>query len=556
MVGGHKRQGWIMNIGGTFNATSWIRLACAALGCWVAFPVAASIQPPAPATSPAAPPSSPPPPSPHTPKPDAPETVIDEDDPNSGDEELSPVSLPDSDLGRAMKWVMEIINGDQPLGKLEDHFTPAFLDSPGGAKVRDRLTSLRRQAFDGHLVQVVGMSQQDSNDAGAFTINGEGTRTILNVFVVVDSRTGKLAGLSFAAPPPGANGNTDAPESFGEMNNSLGGLGGGTSLGIYELIALDPKDLTKGYRLAAVYEYGDTMSQNINTVAMIFPLGTLAGQIAESRGGAGETTWASTVTIKDSLKSLPGSSFFDLPDGTTKTLADVAKATMEGDFTASDVSVMAAKPTAVEDWSRKIVHAGGDTMFVGRNEPFLTTRQAYTLKLAKDRTLGERFARADRVDRRELLIKEVAATEPDEEVAGEIEGPMAIEEIGWFATVREVGRAWAELHRLESMPGMEPLKDALRASPAILQLNEDLWSEVSSKTGAEPGVMSMSWKLKRRDERWFVVVATWNNPQELLDQPRFFALAASGLDILSKFETGDNPEPPLEKKLKRKGPRF
>ena len=50
------------------------------------------------------------------------------------------------------------------------------------------------------------------------------------------------------------------------------------------------------------------------------------------------------------------------------------------------------------------------------------------------------------------------------------------------------------------------------------------------------GVLNLTFLLKSRDGQAYAVSAGWNNPKEVLDEARFFALAQSVLHLLAKKE--------------------
>ena len=62
---------------------------------------------------------------------------------------------------------------------------------------------------------------------------------------------------------------------------------------------------------------------------------------------------------------------------------------------------------------------------------------------------------------------------------------MHITDLEWFATAPDMCRLMADLHRLEQLPGMEPLGHSLRINPG-LQFDSALWRSVAYKGGSEP----------------------------------------------------------------------
>jgi hypothetical protein len=58
-----------------------------------------------------------------------------------------------------------------------------------------------------------------------------------------------------------------------------------------------------------------------------------------------------------------------------------------------------------------------------------------------------------------------------------------------------------------------------------MQVDAARWPYVGFKGGSEPGVLQLTWLLRRADDRWFVLSMTVDDPTSAADH----ALAAVGL---------------------------
>jgi hypothetical protein len=56
---------------------------------------------------------------------------------------------------------------------------------------------------------------------------------------------------------------------------------------------------------------------------------------------------------------------------------------------------------------------------------------------------------------------------------------------------------------------------------------------VGFKGGSEPGVVSGTFLLRRSDDKWFVLTASWNNSDKEVDQGVFFALLKRAGELLA-----------------------
>jgi hypothetical protein len=160
---------------------------------------------------------------------------------------------------------------------------------------------------------------------------------------------------------------------------------------------------------------------------------------------------------------------------------------------------------------------------------------AFRLKLGPDRTLPDRYTAADEATRRAMLAPggAVATAAPNLLAASLWRIPFHIEDVEWFASTADLCRVMADLHRLEQLPGLEPLGRILRINPG-LQFDSRAWRSVAYKGGSEPGVLNMTWLLERTDGRWFALSLTWNDPRKDVDLKAAAELAGAGVGLLGQ----------------------
>ena len=71
---------------------------------------------------------------------------------------------------------------------------------------------------------------------------------------------------------------------------------------------------------------------------------------------------------------------------------------------------------------------------------------------------------------------------------------------------------------------------AASAARGVLAVNPGLnwpaasWPYVGFKGGSEPGVLDLTFLLRRADGQWFVLTSTWNNPAKPVDEAQFVGL--------------------------------
>ncbi|MEL6902914.1 MAG: serine hydrolase, partial [Cyanobacteria bacterium J06606_4] len=207
----------------------------------------------------------------------------------------------------------------------------------------------------------------------------------------------------------------------------------------------------------------------------------------------GERQWDEVVSLREEWKSLPSGFLQTWPAGSQLTIETLATLMIsQSDNTATDHLLNLVGRDVVEALSE-------------RNQPFLTTREAFVLKDPANRNILTRWRRSD--ERRTLLSALAALPLPAVSIFNE--GPQAID-VEWFFTAQALCEAMekvAELPLMSINPGL--------VDPAT-------WQKVAYKGGSEPGVENFTTYLV--DEQGpLCVTATWNN-EAGIDELRFSTL--------------------------------
>ena len=426
--------------------------------------------------------------------------------------------------------MLKVLNG-APIGDPTEKFTPRFLEQVPPAELTKALTNIRKEAFDGGRVMLVQVEDALRDDSLSGVITGEGSERYLSVFIALDDKTWKIAGLRFAP----TFGGQASPADWNAFGGEAGKLKGGVSFGAYELV---PRDMAKpkgALRLLPIYEFGEGKRLAIGSTFKLYVLGALAEEAA-----AGQLSWDAPLAIQDVYKSLPSGKMQDIAPGTEFSTSHFATQMISiSDNTATDHLLHRVGRDKVEAYMSRL---NGDPQ---RSFPFLTTFEMFTIKLSDDRTLAARYGEADEATRRDMLRPEgeVGKARPNILLAQAWNTPTEIERVEWFATAPECCQAMADLRRLEQLPGMEPLGKALRTNPGM-PFDENTWTSVAFKGGSEPGVLNTTWLLERDDGRWFALSVGWNDPKSTLDQDRLLQLAASGVKLLEQEGRANAAPPP------------
>jgi Beta-lactamase enzyme family len=151
------------------------------------------------------------------------------------------------------------------------------------------------------------------------------------------------------------------------------------------------------------------------------------------------------------------------------------------------------------------------------NVPFLTTREAFILKLSRWPALANRYIAANQAGRRALLASTVdRATLPALAAGQAWATPRDTRTIEWFASADDICRAFAGLQQLAAQPALAPLGSVLSADNGGAGLDPARWPTVWFKGGSEPGVLTLGYLATNSKGQTFVVVAMLSDPAAAL----------------------------------------
>jgi hypothetical protein len=352
----------------------------------------------------------------------------------------------------------------------------------------------------------------------------------MSVFLVVDDKTGKLAGVRFGPAGYFVNDIGD----WGGLDTEFQNMPGDISFGAYEIVldekaaAKDPNASPKPTMLYPIHQFGEEKHLGIASGASLFILGALGEQIA-----AGKLAWDERLPIKDDLKSLPSGVMQNFTAGEEHEIEEFAeKMLTASDNTASDHLAAKIGRDKIEAYFKRFSASPAKTM------PFLRTLELFKLKLG-DQDLAERFINGTEQEKRDILTGdggELRKVKVDKTLIKTWTEPILIDHVEWFAGAEELGNLLLDLHRQEQVPTTTKLGEVLRKNRGM-KLDEQVWKQVGYKGGSEPGVLNMNWLLQRHDDRWYILTVTWNDKRKVLEVERMFAMAQKGLDLLAKHGT-------------------
>lgn len=224
-------------------------------------------------------------------------------------------------------------------------------------------------------------------------------------------------------------------------------------------------------------------------VGSSFKLAVLAA--LKNQIDAGTLSWDTVIELQPDLKSLPSGMLQDWPDGSQVTLDTLATLMISiSDNTATDV--------LIQTIGRENIEA-----LTSRNQPFLTTKEAFALKNPENARLLRRYRNGD-VDARQRVIQELG----DRPLPGKnafSSTPVEVD-VEWFFTPRELCNL------------MEAVADlpAMQINPGAANPND--WEQIAFKGGSEPGVLNLTTQLQNAQGQTYCVSATWNSAEQPLNE--------------------------------------
>ena len=384
-------------------------------------------------------------------------------------------------------------------------FDPAFLaQEPAGQVV----VLAQQLAFGAPFSAADYAPQADVNSAQAVF---EGRLATFKVAIVVGAASPNLiTGLQIMATS-----NPTPTATWAQIDAAVAGLAPEHSLYAGEITAFGCQPihtLNAGQPLAS----GSTLK--------LYVLGELARQIQ-----AGKASWDETLAVRDDWKSpFNTGTMQNEKAGTTHTLLEYAQKMISiSDNTAADHLIHRLGRQNVE---AKMAAMG--LAELSRNIPFLTTRDLFVLKATKNATLRAQYLAADADGRRALLDGPVAASPIASTDFADWTTPRDIDTIEFFASTGDLCWAMSALHQMAGKPGLSQIQDVLAINPAM-DVDPSIWTYVGYKGGSEPGVLQMTWLLRRADNRWFAVSLTMDDPTTAKDNTlAMLSLGGTAMSLL------------------------
>jgi len=414
---------------------------------------------------------------------------------------------PVTPAGEQLAWVLDTIverHGKVERPELEQHFHAKFLAAVTSDKAQQIFAQLGQQLAG---LKIVGV-QGDANALVAHVVAGE---LKLRISLELDAPSKQIAGLTVERSAD----HGPALSSFGDALRAAGALAPKAQL----LVAALDHGTCK-----PLHELGGTDQLAIGSTFKLYVLLGLADRIL-----AGKAAWTDELAVRDDWKSLPSGVTQNEPPGTKHALQVFAERMISiSDNTAADHLLYTVGRREVEAAVRASKHAQP-----ALDAPFLSTRELFVLKLGAPAELA-RYLKLPEAARRTYLDKTLAGKVPPLDLAGAWKTARAVDKLEWFASGEDLCRTMAALWTRAQNPKGAPLLGVLAKNPG-LPIDAKQWPYIGFKGGSEPGVVNLTYLLKRADEQWFIVTLGFNAAEGgTLEDDKIFALALGVIDLLGR----------------------
>jgi len=246
----------------------------------------------------------------------------------------------------------------------------------------------------------------------------------------------------------------------------------------------------------------------IGSAFKLYLLAELGRQIA-----AGKRKAADVVVLGDGPRSFSSAFLEKWPRDAPLTLHTVATMMIsKSDNTATDLMLDTLGREAVEAGLPASGHKHPEGM-----RPFLSTVDAFRLKLLADDATRARWGKANLAERRKILAA-LKGTLADAKDPGE--KPLAIDSIEWFASAGDLCRVMGVLRAQKGW------RDILAVNPG-LSIDAKRWPFIGFKGGSESGVINLTFLLEDAAGKATCVAATWNDPAAPIDESVFAGLVGA-----------------------------
>lgn len=418
--------------------------------------------------------------------------------------------IPRTPAGAALEWFLNSVNAEAlpTVEDIEARFTPEFLAQVPAAQLVNTTKGLRTQLGSLEVREV----REESAHRLMATVHSSKADAPFAVHVGTEEEPPHRMSALFIRPLPRP---APAGDTWLKIDEDLVALG--------ERVSFAAMRVNGDAGFVPVHMLHEDESLAIGSTFKLWILGALGEEVR-----AGDLRFEDTLAIRDEWKSLPSGTMQFEPAGKAFALREYAEKMISmSDNTATDHLLYAVGRENAERFMRRFVKGWE------RNVPMLSTRDMFAMKLGADTTLPDRYLAEDASGRRQMLDGEVRTAKMNLQQLWQT--PRRIDTLEWFASAEELCETIAWLAREGEAEGMSALMGAMSRNPGIA-LDRERWSAFAYKGGSEPGVMNLTWWLRRADGVEFTLSVGVNDTARPLNEAAVVEIAQRAVALLASWE--------------------
>lgn len=404
-----------------------------------------------------------------------------------------------SAVGKQAVWVLGILNkgGQVDEATIKAHFSDETLREISALKLQSVFLSLGSSFGPFEVTKVI---KQESNHVELLLeskSSANNDEKLLMIATVGLQASTKLTMLQFRPAPTPIG---PLATSWQELDTMMSTAALSTTLSVSKI------DSTSGV-CSSVYNPKPSETMPLGSSFKLYVLAVAADFVEK-----GTLKWTTQYPIKSGLKSLPSGSMQHEPVGKMFSLQTYANLMMsESDNTATDHIFNLV--------GRKQIEAQLDSMgnTQKHNKPFLMTHEMFKVKTSPQ-AIVDAYAQSNEAQRREMLLTIAPKALPTHKrVMQAFKAPQHIRTIEWFASAKDMCALHARFVQNASKPSYKGALKAMSISDGGLRLDKQAWPFVGYKGGSEPGVLYLSYLVRRKDGQWFSINLGWADEKKTIN---------------------------------------
>lgn len=379
---------------------------------------------------------------------------------------------------------------EKPNFKAEDHFSKSFL-----ARVDyNRLVSIFQNIYadDGTCKKAAIYSNLPLLSKVELTTNTAHQRLRLSF-----DENGLITSLLY----DGRDKSHIRVNDINSIPQTLNQLGGISSVKVYDLT-----------NQRSVYDYKSNERLALGSEFKLYVLSYLNDLILNKK-----MSWSDQIALQDDLKSLPSGKMWQLPAGTQFSLQQYAENMISiSDNTATDHLINLLGRQNIQN------SMVGFNSYLQDNSPLMTTMDMFRSRTLKEDQVNQ-YVQSNESDRL-LILDNLKKSMSFNEVAEKLSDwsqPRYINKMEWFASTDDICKTISKI-KIQADQDKTIYDILSKNTPFIWTEKDQNFSYAGYKGGSEEGVITMTYLLKLKNQKWICLSMGVNDENQNLNDTLVF----------------------------------